>query len=97
MNWWIGERPDFGCPAQWYFNGLAVKANSNNATSSQFTRPSHRSDTTVFTRFPEMSFFASPVAEPLWLLLAGFVFFITASIIQLKLSRKEKVKSQEVE
>ena len=44
-----------------------------------------------------MSFFASPVAEPLWLLLAGFVFFITASIIQLKLSRKEKVKSQEVE
>ena len=42
-----------------------------------------------------MSFFAFPIAEPTWLLFAGLVVLISASVIQIKLSRKEKIEGQE--
>ena len=44
-----------------------------------------------------MSFLALPITEPFWLLLAGLVFLISASIIQLRLSSKDKVESREIE
>lgn len=42
-----------------------------------------------------MSFLAFPIAEPFWLLLAGLVFLVSASLIHFKLSRKENVEGQE--
>ena len=44
-----------------------------------------------------MSFFALPITEPFWLLLAGLLFLVSASVIQLKLARKEKADSSEFE
>jgi hypothetical protein len=42
-----------------------------------------------------MSFFAFPITEPFWLLFAGLIFLVSASIVQFRLSRKEKVEGQE--
>jgi hypothetical protein len=44
-----------------------------------------------------MSFFALPIAEPFWLLLAGLLFFVSASVIHLRLSRKGKTEGQDAE
>lgn len=44
-----------------------------------------------------MSFFALPITEPFWLLLAGLLFLVSASIIQLRLARKDKGESSELE
>ena len=44
-----------------------------------------------------MSFFALPITEPFWLLLAGLLFLVSASLIQLKLARKEKTESSDLE
>ena len=44
-----------------------------------------------------MLFFALPVTEPFWLLIVGLLFLVSASVIQLRLARKNKVESSEVE
>ncbi len=44
-----------------------------------------------------MLFFALPITEPFWLLLAGLLFLVSASFLQLRLARKDKVESSEVE
>jgi hypothetical protein len=44
-----------------------------------------------------MSHFALPITEPFWLLLAGLLFLVSASVIQLRLARKEKTDSKEFE
>ena len=43
-----------------------------------------------------MSFLALPITEPFWLLLAGLVILISASMVQLRLARKDKVESREI-
>ena len=44
-----------------------------------------------------MLFFALPVTEPFWLLIVGLLFLVSASVIQFRLARKNKVEGSEIE
>jgi hypothetical protein len=48
-------------------------------------------------RIAQMSFSALTITEPFGLMLVGLLFLVSASVIQMKLARKEKGDSNEVE